>query len=436
MVSPLDLFLKQFEQNSMVSLLFSSLSGKIHCTTTGKRCQDIFHLEYCALLYYTNVYNTKVFNKEVDMNPFKYGRVVFDKDFCPRPKLEKELRSHISSAQNVLLEGERRIGKTSLIYQVMRHLDKPRLLYIDIMEIKTIDDLCRRIINALVSMEQKSGLAEKVFKSLAHLKPAFTFDPLTGTPTLSLDASVKLKPDSIEGLMDLIDSEDRRKNLVVVFDEFQDILNLKEASVALAVLRSKIQFHTEIPYIFAGSVRNKMDDIFNSPKSAFFKSAITINVDSLDREIFSEFLQKKFLQGKRTVSQDLVDKIFEIAQDIPGDIQQLCGAVWEITSYKDNITGDIIPAALELIYSRELKGYEAALSRLTGQQLRCLVGLATEGGKSPLSAEFIKATGISQPASVKRALNRLVDLNIIYRYQREYKFINPFFKSWLIYKNF
>jgi hypothetical protein len=180
------------------------------------------------------------------MNPFKYGRVVFDKDFCPRPKLEKELQGHISSAQNVLLEGERRIGKTSLIYQVMRHLDKHRLLYIDIMEIKTVDDLCRRIINSLVSMEQKSGLAQKMFKSLAHLKPAFTFDPLTGTPSLSLDASVKLKPDSIEGLMDLIDSEDRRKNLVVVFDEFQDILNLKEASVALAVLRSKIQFHTEV----------------------------------------------------------------------------------------------------------------------------------------------------------------------------------------------
>jgi hypothetical protein len=40
------------------------------------------------------------------MNPFKYGQVVFDDDFCPRPKLEKALNSHISSAQNVLLEGE------------------------------------------------------------------------------------------------------------------------------------------------------------------------------------------------------------------------------------------------------------------------------------------------------------------------------------------
>ena len=197
------------------------------------------------------------------MNPFKYGRVVFDDDFCPRPQLEKELKSYLSSTQNVVLEGERRTGKTSLIYQIIGKMTKLRLLYIDLLEIKTVDDFCRRIINAIVSMEGKSGFAEKVFKSLAYLKPAMTFDPLTGTPSLSLDAAVKLRPDSIEGLMDLIDSESKKKKLVVVFDEFQDIQNLKEVNATLAVLRSKIQFHTAIPYIFAGSVRSQMNEIFN-----------------------------------------------------------------------------------------------------------------------------------------------------------------------------
>ncbi|MCP5052825.1 MAG: ATP-binding protein [bacterium] len=370
------------------------------------------------------------------MNPFKYGSIVFDDDFCPRPELEKDLKSHITSAQNVLLEGERRTGKTSLIYQTTRTLGKFRLLYVDILEIKTVDDFCRRVINAIVSLERKSGLTERVFKSFSHLKPSMTFDHLTGSPSLSLDASVKLKPDYIEGLMDFIEDESKRKKLVVVFDEFQDILHLKEAAAALAVLRSKVQFHTRIPYIFAGSVRNQMDEIFNHPESAFFKSAVTLNVAELERGIFGDFLRAKFSRGKRTVSQSLLDKMFEIAQDVPGDVQQCCGAVWEVTSYKDNVDDDVIPATLKLIYSRELKGYESSLSLLTGQQLRCLVGLASVGGKSPLSSGFIKVTGISQPASVKKALNRLIKLKIIYRYKKEYKFINPFFKSWLIYKNF
>ena len=369
------------------------------------------------------------------MNPFKYGQVVFDKDFCPRPGAEKKLTDYIASGQNVLLEGERRIGKTSLVYEIMRQMKKFFLLYIDIMEIKTIDDFCRRIIRAIVSMEQKNGVVGKVFKSLAHLKPTISLDPLTGTPSLSLDASVKMKPESIEGLMDFIESLSKRKRLVVGFDEFQDILNIKEARVALAVLRSKVQFHTGIPYIFAGSVRNKMEEIFNHPDSPFFKSAITLNIEGLDREIFREFLEKKFLEGKREVTPGLMDKVFEIARDIPGDIQQLCGVVWEITSYGDKIAEGIIPAVLEVIYSRELKGYEAILVQLTGQQLRCLIGLAQFGGKSPLSAEFLKVVGISQPSSVKKALSRLERLRIIYEHKKEYKFINPFFRSWLIYKN-
>lgn len=372
---------------------------------------------------------------EVNVNPFKYGQVVFDKDFCHRPDLEEKLKNLVASGQNVLIEGERRIGKTSLIFEIVRQL-KHLLLYIDIMQIKTVDDFCRRIINSIASIEQKAGMIQKIFKTMAHLKPTLTIDPLTGSPSLSLDASIKLKPDSIEGLLDLINSERKNKKWVVVFDEFQDILNVDDAPAILATLRSKIQFHTDIPYIFAGSVRNKMDEIFNHPDSPFFKSAITFNLGELNREIFGEFLQEKFRQGKRTVSLQLMDKVFEIAQDVPGDVQQLCGAIWEGTSYRDNIDERIIPAALGIIYSRELKGYEIAFAQLTGQQVRCLIALARVGGKNLLSADFLKVSGITQPSSVKKALQRLVQLKIIYEYKKEYKFINPFFRSWLIYKNF
>ena len=78
---------------------------------------------------------------------------------------------------------------------------------------------------------------------------------------------------------------------VVVFDEFQDILNLKDAREVLALLRSKVQFQTDIAYVFAGSIRNKMDSIFNNPDSAFFKSAIPIHVGSLDKNTFQELIR-------------------------------------------------------------------------------------------------------------------------------------------------
>lgn len=369
------------------------------------------------------------------MNPFKYGSVVSKDDFCPRPALEKSIKKNILSNQNMYIEGERRTGKTSLLFETIRKIKTIRLLYIDILEIKTVDEFCRRIIKALISMESKAGVVQRMLKYLNQLKPTVTIDPITGMPSVSLDTTVELKPESIEGLMELIKSEGKKKKTVAVFDEFQDILNLKEASSTLAILRSKIQFHTTIPYIFVGSIRNKMNEIFTSSDSPFFKSAISVYVGEIAQDRFNKFLINKFNRGERRIEQSFLDNVFIIAQDNPGDIQQLCAALWDTTAKGQLISQDALADALELIFSHEVKGYEAYLNQVSSQQIRCLSALAREGGKAPFSDGFLKSTGISQPGSIKKALNRLMQLRIIYKSDNEYKFVNPYFKEWLIYKD-
>jgi len=370
------------------------------------------------------------------MNPFRYGQVVSGEDFCPRPRLIEEVTGFIESGQNVAVQGERRTGKTSLICEAIRRLKKRRMMYVDLLEIKTSDDLCKRLLKAVISLQRQSGFLEKVLKSLAYLRPTVSLDPLTGQPSVSLDAAVKMTPESIDGLLDMIPTMHRRQPLAVVFDEFQDILNLPDSRETLAGLRAKIQFHSKIPYLFAGSVRNQMSAIFTDPESAFFKSALLLNVGPLDAGEFAAFLKARFALGKRILDDAVMGQIFEWADNIPGDVQQLCAALWEVTSYRDRITEGVLPAALERVFARESKAYEAALIQVTGQQLRCLIGLARLKGTPPLSQDFLRAVGISAAASVQRALNRLERLKIIYRHEGQYKFVNPFFKSWLIYKDF
>ena len=370
------------------------------------------------------------------MNPFKYGQVVGGDDFCPRPALLKQMTGFLRSGQNVAVLGERRIGKTSLICEAARRAKKRRMLYADLLEIKSADDLCKRLVKAIISLEQDGGLLEKALRSLSQLRPSVSLDPLTGKPSVSLDASVKLRPESIEGLLEMIQTIHRRHPIIVVLDEFQDILNLKDCGEAVAILRSKVQFHSEIPYVFAGSVRNQMAEIFTDPDSPFFKSAALMHIGSLDPDEFSGFLERRFAQGKRKVGDGVMASVFELADDIPGDVQQLCAALWEVTSYRDGITDDILPDALQIIFARESKGYEAILHQITGQQLRSLVGLAKLGGKAPLSQDFLRETGIATPASVQKALNRLQQLRIIYRHEGQCRFANPFLKSWLIHKDY
>lgn len=370
------------------------------------------------------------------MNPFRYGQIVSGVEFCPRSDLMKQLINFIKAGQNVLLQGERRIGKTSLIHEALRILDQYKFLYIDILEVKTIEDLCRRMITSLISNERKAGFHRKLLQTLSYLRPSISIDPVTGHPSISIDAGVKLRPDSIEGLLDLIKSIRKRTLLVVVFDEFQDILNINESATALALLRSRIQFHTDITYVFSGSVRNQMNDIFTSPESPFFKSAVFLEVGHLDDGVFSEFLIRKFRSGKRKITETIIRNIFKVAGRIPGDVQELCGCIWDVTSYNKEVTNGHLKPALELIYARERKAYEAMLVQLTGQQLRCLVTLAKGGEKAPLSTQFLKDSGIRAASSVQAALHRLVKLRIIYRHEGVFKFVNPFFGQWLVWKNY
>jgi len=369
------------------------------------------------------------------MNPFKYGQIVQDKDFCQRPVLIQRLSTDIIKGQNVYVQGERRIGKTSLICECARQLKKYRLIYIDLLEVKTIDDFIKRILAALVSMEQMGGMVERIFKKLAHIRPTISIDPITGMPILGFDGTIPFSQDSIHGVLDLIYSyQTKKKSIVVVFDEFQDILNLKDARKVLAILRSKVQFHSDVSYLFSGSVRNKMLEIFSDPDSPFFKSAVPLNVGPLDSGYFRGFLSKKFKNGKREITPEVWDRIFEICSDVPGDIQQFCDALWDISSAAEQLTPVHLPAALELIFAHESKGYETTLKIISGQQLKVLTGLAREGGKSPTSAKFARKLGGVAVSSIKKAIERLMALKIVFYIEGEYRFTNPFFRAWLLYK--
>jgi len=368
------------------------------------------------------------------MNPFKYGIVVSGKDFCGRKELLKQIIGYIQSSQNMVILGERRIGKSSAVYQAAVKLKDLRLLYVDFLGIKSIDALCKRVLRAIIVMEQKTGLLDKIIKTLSYMRPSLSVDPVTSMPTVSFDAAVEMKANSITEILTLIKSLDRKKRLIVIFDEFQDILNLTDSYQALALLRSKIQFQSTIPYLFVGSIRHRMDEIFNHPDSPSFKSAIPLTVEPLPYKEFSKFLKRKFAIGNRNVEENVLQQVFAIAHNIPGDIQQLCETLWEVTSEKETISSKKLTKALELIFSREQKSYENYISLLTDIQLKCLIAVAKEGGMQVFSIAFLKSAGLNNPASVRRAITRMIQLNILFESGGECRFVNPFFRAWLLYK--
>ena len=104
------------------------------------------------------------------MNPFKYGCIVNGDFFCQRPVLERELRRLIESGQNVVIQGERRMGKTSLVCEAVRKTHGVKLLYVDLMGVKSVADFCRKVTVAVTALDRRRGFLSKTADLLRRLR--------------------------------------------------------------------------------------------------------------------------------------------------------------------------------------------------------------------------------------------------------------------------
>lgn len=365
------------------------------------------------------------------MEAFKYGCVVEGANFCARPELSSGLSSYIRAGQNVVIQGERRMGKTSLVRETISNMKGYRPIMADFMGVKSIADVCNRIADALARFAGEDSLYHRLMSLLAHLRPIGTIDPMTGFPTITVDARSASSPDSITIAIDALAQAVLKRKVCVVFDEFQDILDVKDGDQVLAIMRSRIQFISKTSFVYLGSARNEMLSIFLSPKSPFYKSAIVFEVGEIPDDDFYKFAVERFSTGSRELTRDMFNRILDFTSRTTGDVQELCDAIWQVSRKGELLTSEHFEKAIKLVFSREGSAYATFIRPLTDIQMRVLKTLARLGGKHPLSGEFLEASRVGTPGSVKRALSSLAKAELVYAYNGEWKFVSPFFKEWL-----
>ena len=365
-------------------------------------------------------------------NPFKYGCVVSGDHFCERAKAEMEIRGFVKAGQNVFVQGERRMGKTSLVKKAVAGIRGERLVYIDLYCIGTQADLCRRVTEGVGRANASMPFLKRVMGFVSRLRPTLAFDSNDGSPKISVDTLAAEEPSSLDVVLTMLEKVAADGKTCVVFDEFQDVLRLKESERVLAEMRGRIQFQVNVPYFFLGSVRHEMWRIFTDSKSPFFKSAAAYDVGEIDAADFSRFLVSRFQKGKRRISPALAGRIIETVCGVSGDVQELCAALWDGTDSGSEITDADLPAALDVVFMRERKGFEKAVSALTPTQFTVLQGLAAYPGAKVFGGEFLRCIGVTNTGAVKKALSRLEAHNLIHVSGGTYKFTDSFFRQWIL----
>lgn len=377
----------------------------------------------------------------VKTNPFHFGGIVRAESFCSRSRLEKRLTALFQSGQNVAVIGPRRVGKSSLIHRAARAVTGSTLVYADLWGIRTLADFERRCVQALDAIADKTTLLERISRSLPGLSVTVGVDPLTGSPTLTpaLVGRKSSAPESVAQIARLWGSlHTKPGELIVALDEFQDMTVIDDAEQVLGVLRREVQVLGSLPFCFCGSVRSDMWKVFADDRGAFYKSAVLLEVAADDFDDWRGFIRRRFNTGGLRADDETLDEITRLADGIPGDIQQLCAAVWEVARARSarTVTLPLVKGGLLQVFADERKGYEHLVADVSAQQIAVLRSIAQLGGRSVQSSEFLALAGIPHASSSKAAATRLVNRRILQETPAGLRFSNPFFRAWLLHTGY
>jgi len=350
-------------------------------------------------------------------NPFKFGTVVKGSDFCDRESEMEMILSDIRSGTHITLISPRRYGKTSLILNLFDRIDFANTFYIDVMGLTTVQDFLnvytKTFIEKIGSKSKIDTIVKKFLSKVEGLQ--------INIGSFGISLNISPTNSNIEEVISL--PEKLNKRVVVAIDEFQEIANIKEFDL-LAIFRKKAQFFQNTTFLFSGSKRHVMKDIFSNPERPFYRFSKIMNIDVLDKAETLTFIEYKFKSSTIDIGKDICEMIYDVSNGHPYYIQYISHTLCNIISLKRRSHCEIedFNEALNQVLYSERPMFEMLWDSLTPNQKTVLRNIALD--KSPYDLEM-------SAGSVKRVIDTLVKGDVIEKRNEKYYIIDPMLKLWL-----
>ena len=366
-------------------------------------------------------------------NPFVYQGYVSPDYFCDRIVETEELIGNLQNGRNTVLISPRRIGKTGLIKNVfhkLKEIEKDAIcIYVDIFSTKNQQEFVQVLGSAITQDVLSRG--QRAMKNLLEFfgswRPVFGQDPYTGPPTISISIEPSQSTVSLKSIFDYLSLS--KREVYIAIDEFQQITKYPETGIE-ALLRSHIQFIPNAHFVFSGSKRRLMTQIFNSPERPFYQSTVSIGLEPLHEEIYYDFTRRFFEAKKGSFSQEMFHHVYHRFDGVTRSIQLMLNRLYET---EKNVCSEAqINEAILHIVNQSSMQYEELINLLTANQLSLMKAIAQEGCVvSPQGDEFIKRYNLPSASSIKTALDVLLDKDLVYRTQTGYIIYDHFLAVWL-----
>lgn len=328
-------------------------------------------------------------------NPFVLNGYIGKEFFCDREHEVQKLLEHISNGVNVTLVSPRRVGKTGLIEHLFHQKEVEENYYtflIDIYATKTIEEMVAQMAKSILS-------------------------------------TLKSPQNSLDEIFRYIENAD--KPCIVAIDEFQTISEYPDVK-AEALLRTYVQHCHNAQFIFAGSKRTMIVEMFSKHSRPFYQSTTIMSVPKLDIEKYRAFAVSHFEKGGKGLSSDVVDEVYDMFEGVTWYLQRVMNKLYMLTPTSETCDTHYIPNAIEDILDENQMAYEALLYQIPSRQKALLMAICAEGKASSItSTAFVRKHSLSSSSSVQSAIRGLLDKELVTSENGAYEVYDKFLAIWL-----
>ena len=350
---------------------------------------------------------------------------------------------------NLVIISPRRMGKTGLIQFCY---DKPEIsreyytVFIDILHTSSLREftylLGKEIYETLLPRNRR--MVKLFMQTLKSISGKFGFDPVFNLPTFNIELGDIERPEyTLDEIFRYLDRADKR--CIVAIDEFQQIAKYPEKNIE-ALLRTHIQKQMNGNFIFAGSERHMMQEMFSSAARPFYHSADMLELKAIPLEIYLPFVVNHFPfvvnhfeKCQKHIDAANVEKVYNLFKGHTYYMQKTFNEAFADTPENAECTVDTIRDAIDDMVVSNDTIFREILSNIPEKQKILLYAIAREGEAERItSAEFIKRHSLVSASSVQSATKKLLEKDFITEINKVYSITDKLFSMWInkIYGNY
>ena len=368
-------------------------------------------------------------------NPFIVGKYLSDRYFCDRKEETEFLQKQIVNGRDVALISPRRMGKSGLIRHFFNQADIRERYYVFFVDIYATSSLAEFVYTLGKEIyEQLKPLStvwkEEFFQIISSFRVGFKLDAMAGAPSFDLGlGDIQMPQTTLDEIFAYLNEAD--KPCIVAIDEFQQIGEYAEKNVE-ALLRTKIQNCHKAHFIYAGSKRHLMSNMFNSPSKPFYQSAISMGLEPIQLHVYTEFAKSLFEERNRHVTSETVEAVWQQFYGYTWFVQMMMNELFALTNEGATCTVEQIDVARRNVIMSQEQSYKDLLANLPPRQKIVLQAIAKEGiAYNITSAKFIKKYHLNSASSVQAAVKLLLKNDLLTQIDKGYRVYDFFLSEWL-----